>query len=147
VRDRVRPGAKLISGGLAPGTDIGIVDWVDQMARYSPLRSDDPRAWMMQLKELHDRLGALGRPALGLWLTEYGAPTSQARKGWGPPLTEEQQAQRPRVAFSLATRLPFVEQMTWFEYRDSCADAQVCDCHFGLVRDDFSRRPGVLCPG
>ena len=83
MRDRVRPGAKLISGGLAPGTDIGIVDWVDQMARYSPLRSDDPRAWMMQLKELHDRLGALGRPALGLWLTEYGAPTSQARKGWG----------------------------------------------------------------
>jgi hypothetical protein len=161
VRDRVRPGAKLISGGLAPGTDIGIVDWVDQMARlgglelvdglgvhpYSPLRSDDPRAWMMQLKELHDRLGALGRPALGLWLTEYGAPTSQARKGWGPPLTEEQQAQRPRVAFSLATRLPFVEQMTWFEYRDSCADAQVCDCHFGLVRDDFSRRPAYYALG
>ena len=83
----------------------------------------------------------LGRPGLALWLTEYGAPASATASGWGPALTEEEQAQRLRVAFALATRLPFVENLTWYEYRDSCPEAAVADCRFGLVRDDLSPRP------
>ena len=136
MRAQVGSGAKLISGGLAPGMEIDIVDWVDEMARlggprayrraggapYSSVAPDDPRAWMMRLERLHDRLAYLGRPGLPLWLTEYGAPVSAAPSGWGPALTEEEQAQRLRVAFALATRLRFVENLTWFEYRDSCAD-------------------------
>lgn len=157
VRAQVGSGAKLISGGLAPGMEIDIVDWVDEMARqgglelvdglgvhpYSPVSPDDPSAWMMRLERLHDRLAYLGRPGLPLWLTEYGAPVSAAPSGWGPPLTEEEQAQRLRVAFALATRLRFVENLTWFEYRDTCADPASADCHFGLVRDDFSPRPAL----
>jgi hypothetical protein len=78
---------------------------------------------------------------LPLWLTEYGAPTSAAASGWGGKLTEDEQAQRLRVAFALAVRLPFVQNVTWFEYRDACADPAVADCHFGLVRHDLSHRP------
>jgi hypothetical protein len=155
VRDRANPSAKLISGGLAPGGDIDILPWVDQMARlgglklvdglgihpYSPWQPDDPRAWMMQLESLHERLAFLGRPHLTLWLTEYGAPTSATASGWGPALTEKGQARRLRVAFALASRLPFIENLTWFEYRDSCVDPAVADCHFGLVRDDLTPRP------
>jgi hypothetical protein len=84
VRDRVRPGAKLISGGLAPGTDIGIVDWVDQMARlgglelvdglgvhpYSPLRSDDP--------EQADRVRSANLPA------RKGVGAASDRRAAGP---------------------------------------------------------------
>jgi polysaccharide biosynthesis protein PslG len=155
VRAQVGSGARLISGGLAPGMEIDIVEWVDEMARlgglqlidglgvhpYSPVAPDEPRAWMMRLERLHERLAYLGRPGLALWLTEYGAPTSAAPSGWGPALTEEEQARRLRVAFALATRLPFVENLTWYEYRDSCPDLAVADCRFGLVRDDLSPRP------
>lgn len=45
------------------------------------------------------------------------------------------------MAFALATRLGFVENLTWYEYRDSCSAAAVADCQFGLVRDDLSPRP------
>jgi hypothetical protein len=155
VRDRVDPSVKLISGGLAPAVDVDILPWVDEMARlgglelvdglgihpYSPWQADDPRAWMMQLESLHQRLVSLGKPDLPLWLTEYGAPTSGTPSGWGPALTEQGQARRLRLAFALATRLPFVENLTWFEYRDDCTDPAVAACHFGLVRDDLSPRP------
>lgn len=158
VRAQVGSDARLISGGLAPGVEFDIVDWVDEMARlgglelidglgvhpYSPLAPDEPRAWMMRLERLHKRLAFLGRPGLPLWLTEYGAPASATASGWGPALTEEGQAQRLRVAFALATRLPFVENLTWYEYRDSCPHATVADCRFGLVRDDLSPRPAYL---
>ena len=154
VRDRVNPNAKLISGGLAPGAEIGILAWVDEVARlgglelvdglgihpYSAWQPDDPRAWMMQLESLHDRLAFLGRPDLTLWLTEYGAPALATASAWGPALSEEAQARRLRVAFALATRLQFVENLTWFEYRDSCGAADA-DCRFGLVREDLSPRP------
>jgi len=155
VRDRANPGAKLISGGLAPGGDIDILPWVDEVARlgglelvdglgvhpYSPWQPDDPRALMMRLESLHERLAFLGRPDLALWLTEYGAPTAANASGWGPALTEKEQARRLRVAFALATRLPFIENLTWFEYRDGCVEPALADCHFGLVRDDLSLRP------
>jgi polysaccharide biosynthesis protein PslG len=157
VREQVGSGARLISGGLAPGMETDIVEWVDEMARlgglelvdglgvhpYSPVSPDDPRSWMMRLERLHNRLAYLGRPGLPLWLTEYGAPVSGTSNGWGSPLTEAEQAQRLSVAFALATRLPFVENLTWFEYRDTCADPTNADCHFGLVRDDFSPRPAL----
>jgi polysaccharide biosynthesis protein PslG len=157
ARAQVGSQAKLISGGLAPGMEMDIVEWVDEMARlgglelidglgihpYSPVSPDDPRAWMMRLEALHDRLAYVGRPGLSLWLTEYGAPVSAAGSGWGPPLTEEEQAKRLRVAFALATRLPFVENLTWFEYRDSCREPSSADCHFGLVRDELSPRPAL----
>ena len=45
------------------------------------------------------------------------------------------------MAFALASRMPFIENLTWFEYRDDCADPAIADCQFGLVRNDFSRRP------
>lgn len=157
VRNRIGSRAKLISGGLAPGMPIDIDEWVQEMGRlgglelidglgvhpYGPWSPDDPRAWMMRLESLHQQLARLGRADLELWLTEYGAPVSPAASGWGPPLSEEDQADRLRLAFALATRLPFVENLTWFEYRDSCTDPALADCHFGLVRDDLSPRPAL----
>ena len=156
VRGEVGSRAKLISGGLAPGTEIDIIPWVDQMARlgglglidglgvhpYSTSAPDRLGSWMMRLQDLHARLTFFGRPDLELWLTEYGAPISPVATGWGPAgLTEEEQAQWLRLAFATATQLPFVENLTWFEYRDSCADPANAECHFGLLRRDRSPRP------
>lgn len=155
ARDGVGSHAKLVAGGLAPSGSLGVVQWIDQVAirgglglvdglgvhPYSPSEPDDPAAWMMRLQGLHDHLAALGHPDLPLWLTEYGAPTMAVANGYGPALTEGQQADRLRRAFAVATRLPWVENLTWYEYRDGCSNRLDAECDFGLVREDFSPKP------
>jgi hypothetical protein len=155
ARDAVGSRAKLIAGGLAPAADIDIVPWIDQVAvrgglslidglgvhPYSSVSPDDPRSWMMQLQALHDRLADMGRPDLPLWLTEYGVPTVPVANGYGPAMTEAQQAERLQTAFALATRFDWIENLTWYEYRDSCGDKRDPECNFGLVRGDLSPKP------
>jgi hypothetical protein len=155
ARDSVGSTAKLISGGIAPGGDIDVMPWINEVAirgglnlidglgihPYSAVSPDDPRSWMMQLPALHERLAKLGRPDLPLWLTEYGAPTLPVANGFGPPLTEQQQADRLRTAFALASRFDWIENLTWYEYRDGCGDRTDAECNFGLVRTDLSRKP------
>jgi hypothetical protein len=155
ARDAVGSHAKLIAGGLAPSGDIGVIPWINQVGirgglelidglgihPYSSVSPDDPRSWMMQLQALHDRLADMGYPDLPLWLTEYGAPSVPVANGYGPALTEAQQAERLATAFALATRFDWIENLTWYEYRDSCGDRRDAECNFGLVRGDLSPKP------
>jgi hypothetical protein len=155
ARDSVGSHAKLISGGIAPGGAVDVWSWIDQMALYGGLglvdgfgihpysvaEPDDPRSWMMQLEEVHRRLARHGRPDLPLWLTEFGGPTIQVANGYAPPLTEPQQADRLRTAFSLASRFDWIENLTWYEYRNSCTDTRDPECNFGLVHNDLSAKP------
>ena len=153
--DSVGSKAKLISGGVAPGGDVDIRTWVDQVAMrgglnlidglgvhpYSPADPDDPRSWMMQLQAIHEQLANLGKPDLPLWLTEYGAPTTSVANGYAPALTEPQQADRLRTAFALASRFDWIENLTWYEYRDGCSDTLDPECNFGLVHNNLSHKP------
>jgi GH35 family endo-1,4-beta-xylanase len=155
ARERAGSSAKLISGGLAPGTDIDVFPWVQEMARlgglelidglgvhpYSASTPESLGSWFMRLEWIHALLGALGKPNLPLWVTEYGAPVSTSASGYGNPLDEEEQARRLRMAFALATRWPWIENLTWYEFRDSCGESADPECRFGLVREDFSPRP------
>jgi hypothetical protein len=155
ARDSVGSKAKLISGGIAPGGEIDMVSWINQIAMrgglnlidglgihpYSPADPDDPRSWMMQLQAIHEQLAELGRPDLPLWLSEYGAPTTPVANGYAPALTEQQQADRLRTAFALASRFDWIENLTWYEYRDSCTETLDPECNFGLVHNDLSRKP------
>jgi hypothetical protein len=61
--------------------------------------------------------------------------------GYAPALTEQQQADRLRLAFALATRFDWIENLTWYEYLDSCTDTLDPECNFGLVHDDLSHKP------
>jgi hypothetical protein len=83
----------------------------------------------------------MGYPNLPLWLTEYGAPTVPVVNGYGPALSEAQQAERLQTAFALVSRFDWVENLTWYEYRDSCSDRRDAECNFGLVRTDLSPKP------
>jgi hypothetical protein len=155
VHDSVGSKAKLISGGVAPGGGIDIWTWLNQVAirgglklidgygvhPYSAVAADDPRSLMMQLEALHRRLGQLGRPDLPLWLTEYGAPSTQVTNGYGPPLTEAQQADRLRTAYSLATRFDWIENLTWYEFRDDETGSSDAEENFGLIRTDLTPKP------
>ena len=156
VHDAVGSRAKLISGGVAPGGGIDIWTWLDEVAMrgglklidgygvhpYSGVAADDPRSMMMQLETLHRRLAQLGRPDLPLWLTEYGVPsTPVASNGYGPPLTEVQQADRLRTAYSLASRFDWIENVTWYEFRDDETGSPDPEENFGLVRSDLTPKP------
>jgi hypothetical protein len=155
VRDSVGSHAKLISGGVAPGGGIDPWSWLNQVAMrgglkyidgygmhpYSGVSPDDTRSWMMQMEALHRRLGQLGRPDLPLWLTEYGAPSTAVPNGYGPPLTEAQQADRLRTAFALATRFDWIENLTWYEFRDSDTGSSDAEENFGLIRTDLTPKP------
>src|SRR5215208_5233452 len=155
ARDSVGSRAKLISGGVAPGGDVDVYSWVNQVAMrgglslidgfgihpYSGVAADDPRSWMMQLENLHGRLAQLGRPDLPLWLTEYGAPSTPVASGYAPALTEQQQAERLRTAYALASRFDWIENLTWYEYRDSNTGSADPEANFGLVHSDLSPKP------
>jgi len=155
ARDSVGSRAQLISGGVAPGGNVDLESWIDQVAMrgglqyidgvgvhpYSASDPDDPRSWMMRLEGLHRRLGQLGRPDLPLWLTEYGAPTVPFASGYGPPLTEAQQADRLRTAFALASRWDWIANLTWFEYRDAGTGSDDPELNFGLVHTDLTPKP------
>jgi polysaccharide biosynthesis protein PslG len=155
ARDGVGSHAKLIAGGLLSSGSPAVGQWIDQVAfrggldlvdglgihPYSPREPDDPASWMMRLQDLHYHLAALGHPDLPLWLTEYGAPSMTVPSSYGPTLTEEQQADRLRRAFAVATRWPWVENLTWYEYRDGCSDRLHPECNFGVVREDLSPKP------
>ena len=82
-----------------------------------------------------------GQADLPLWLTEYGAPTTPVLNGYAPPLTEPLQADRLRTAFALASHFDWIENLTWYEYRDSCNDKVDPECNFGLVHNDLSHKP------
>ena len=103
-------------GGLELVDGLGIHPYSAVAARRSPRLDDAARRHCTTASPFS------AGPTCTLWLTEYGAPAFPAASGWGPALSEEAQAQRLRLAFALATRLHFVENLTWFEYRDSCAD-------------------------
>jgi hypothetical protein len=155
ARNEVGSRARLIAGGIAPGGQIDVHSWLNEVAMrggldyidglgfhpYSAAQPDDPRSWMMQLEALHFRLAQLGTPNLPLWLTEYGAPAMSVANGYAPPLTEAQQADRLRRAFALAARFDWIQNLTWYEYRDSCSNSADPECRFGLVRADLSPRP------
>ena len=155
VRDSLGSKAKLISGGVAPGGQIDIGTWLNEVAMrgglklidgygihpYSGVPADDPRSLMMQLESLHRRLAQLGRPDLPLWLTEYGAPSTPVANGYGPALTEAQQADRLRTAYALATRFDWIENMTWYEFLDEDDDSRDPEDNFGMVRNDLTPKP------
>ena len=113
ARDSVGSTAKLISGGIAPGGEIDVHDWINEVAMRGGLNLIDGfgvhpvqpgRARRPALlddaarRRCTERLAKLGRPDLPLWLTEYGAPTVPVANGYAPALSEQQQADRLRTA-------------------------------------------------
>jgi hypothetical protein len=155
ARKRVGSSAKLISGGLsATGEDP--FRWFDEMARlgafahvdgfglhpysktYPP---DHPKAFFLKVPEFRRRLVRLGRPDVGLWLTEYGTPNASAATQYGPPITADAQAENLGRAYTLAAMWPWVENLSWYELQEGCDDGRDADCRFGLFDRAFAPKP------
>jgi hypothetical protein len=158
ARDATGSSAKLVSGGLA---SVGVIDmfpFLDEMIRrgaldyvdgigvhpYGTPAPDNPRSLFLGLRAIHERLVRAGRGDLKLWLTEYGSPDATRSSGYGPASDEEGQAARLRKAFALAASWDWVENLTWYELMDDCANASDPECRLGLLRPDFTRKRSAL---
>jgi hypothetical protein len=155
-RAKLRAGssAAIVSGGLATcGQDavrffedmvrLHAFDYVDGFAihAYSPRAPADARSFFLKLPHFHDRLVQIGKPGIGVWITEYGAPTSTKANVYGPAFGDDEQAARLRSAYAIAARWPWVRNLTWYEFEDPCVDPANVECNFGLLRADYTQKP------
>jgi hypothetical protein len=152
ARSRAGSHAKLITGGLTPGVDVGMPEFAEQIAHrgafhyadalgvhpYSRKQPEESGSSFLELPRLHARVSrAAGRP-VDLWVTEYGYPNATRASSYGPPAGEKEQALRLQKAFALAVGWPWLKRLTWYGFRDDCSDSRLADCRFGLLRQDFS---------
>ncbi len=156
ARAAVGSDAKLISGGLAAGNgmsgfvermaDQGALDYIDGLGvhPYSRVAADERGSGLLRLPGLYGRLVERGKGHIRLWVTEYGTPDSTQGSEYGEPADERRQARRLQRAYALAARWPFVANLTWYEFRDACADPGTPICRLGLVRPELARKQSAL---
>jgi hypothetical protein len=82
-----------------------------------------------------------------IWFTEIGCPGVKERNkgnGWweGASPTEKQQAEWVREIYSELLSLEDVEKIFWAFFRDTKEHFKCGVDYFGLVRWDFSKKPG-----
>ena len=86
---RASSGTQIVSGGLlSTGDDakqffeqmikLHAFDYVDGFGihAYSPAAPDERGSFFLRLPTYRERLLQIGKPNVGVWITEYGAPTS-----------------------------------------------------------------------
>jgi polysaccharide biosynthesis protein PslG len=151
---RAGSNATIVSGGLLAPL-VGTNSFFEEMVRlhafdyadgfgihpYSPQAPLAAGSSFLKVPWFHDRLVDIGKPNVGIWITEYGASTSAVSTEYGPPMGGAEQADRLREAFALATRWPWVKNLTWYEFQDLCTDPLDVMCNFGLVHEDMSQKP------
>jgi hypothetical protein len=74
-----------------------------------------------------------------LWITEFGAPTS-LNSGW--KVTEAGQADAIKHDFGVLDALPYVSGASLYSLRDTSNDRYDFIANFGVLRLDFSPKPG-----
>jgi len=154
AKERAGSHAAIVSGGLLSSlVDTGgffedmiklhAFDYVDGFGihPYSTQAPDKPGSSFLKLPYFRDRLVQIGKPNVGIWVTEYGASTSAVSTEYGPPMGGPQQADRLESAFAIATRWPWVQNLTWYEFEDLCDNPFDVMCNFGVVRSDLSPKP------
>ena len=155
-----RSDATVLSGGLAPaeddGRDIAPVTFLsalyaDGFNRYFdafaihpysfPALPDAPGTghWntAQQLDTMHETMVAGGDEGKSVWITEFGAPT-----GTGPgAVSDDVQAQTMNQILAMARDTPWIATAFVFNLRDTGTDSDDIEQNFGLLRNDFSRKP------
>jgi polysaccharide biosynthesis protein PslG len=151
----VAPGARVVSGGLAPARDAtdgselsplaflgrvldgGGADSFDAVGVHPytfPHAPDDPGSWNTfgQLPALRRLTVDAGAPRPFV-LSEYGAPSDGV-----DGMDEARQARLIGEGIERAARWPWVESIFVYSHRDRPVSADELDAHFGLLRVDRS---------
>src|SRR4051794_5324199 len=156
AKERAGSSAAIVSGGLLwfgnatrqffdQMVQLHAFDYVDGFGIH-PYSEGDPDAagsGFLALPYFHDRLVQIGKPDVGIWVTEYGAPTSTVASEYSVPLSGTGQADRLRNAFAIAARWSWIKNLTWYEFQDLCVNPADFTCNFGLVHEDMSPKPAA----
>lgn len=159
---RSRPGARIVSGGLAPATDapdhseIAPLTFATAMYASGARNSFDalgvhPYAFpamptdastsrwntflgMSRLRSLMISRGDAGKQ---IWLTEMGAPTGTASGA----LTEANQLRYVTGTMAGWVARPWAGPILWYSVRDRSDDRSVREDNFGLLHHNFTPKP------
>ncbi|OHB66259.1 MAG: hypothetical protein A2V70_04905 [Planctomycetes bacterium RBG_13_63_9] len=88
---------------------------------------------LTRLRRLMERYGDAGKP---IWITEFGWPTHQDRRGVSPPQQAEMLARAYLLAFQAGVQVVF-----WYEFQAPEGKADYNEDHFGIVHRDLSPKP------
>ena len=80
-----------------------------------------------------------GRATVPIYITEVGWPTNRGRFGFPE---HDVAAMAERMAL-MASALPYVRGIWWYNLRDSCRDSYNDECRFGLTSPDLSFKPAA----
>jgi endo-1,4-beta-mannosidase len=89
-------------------------------------------------REVDNTMARNGDGGKQLWLTEMGFSTYGGDYG----VTEAQQADYVTKAYQMVQSTPYVKAMFWYQLRDGGTDPGDWGSHLGLLRYDFSTKPG-----
>lgn len=157
----IQPDATVISGGLAPAGDsqsnIAPVTFVKQlysvganrhidavgMHPYAyPALPGDPQSASYNAFQRMNLVRTLmvngGDAAKKIWVTEFGAPTTDA----APGVSEATQAETITEGIRLARQFGFVAKFFVYTLLDRGRDTSDVEQHFGLLRIDHTPKPG-----
>lgn len=155
------PIAKVITGGLAPATDgvsqISPVTFLEGIYAaggknyfthfavhpYSyPAypRQEGTESWntYQRIPLMRDVMVANGDETKQIWLTEFGVPTGTATGA----VSESVQALMVPAGLNGHKGWRYVKRLYWYSIRDSGTDLADRESNFGLLRNDFSEKPG-----
>jgi polysaccharide biosynthesis protein PslG len=151
------PGCRVLLGGLAepagPALDRiyreagkDAFDVVSIHPFIDPLRPDAIGALKEVLEKVRKTMEAHGDGAKDLWLTEIGCPGMKnpaAAAAWwlGRNTTEEEQARWVKAVLGEPLRWPGVKKVFWAFFRDTPRHFHNGVDSFGLLREDFSKKP------
>ncbi|MCZ7536887.1 MAG: hypothetical protein M5T61_13960 [Acidimicrobiia bacterium] len=154
-------GAVVLSGGLAPGSDLadgrqvrdaeflgrlyaaGVGDAFDAVAvhpySYPALPGEATDGYgIAGVRAVHALMKRYGDGAKEIWATEMGAPT-----GGAGSVSPEDQARTATEAYAAWARFRWAGPMLWFSYRDEGPDPNSAAHTFGLVDFDGTPKPAL----
>jgi hypothetical protein len=158
------PRATVVTGGTAPaesdGVDVGPVDFLaglyaagargnfDAVGHHpytAPLGPGDAAPWSAWHQmdgtspSLRSTMERHGDGAKRIWATEFGAPTGGADES---AVSEQRQAAMVTRAYALFRRYSWSGPLFWYAARDSGASMADREASYGLLRNDFTPKPG-----
>ncbi len=155
------PQAFVVSAGLSPvpatdleeGRYVSAVEFARAMYQHQPkldafgfhpygwpLPPTSPEGWQgwRMIESNGDNLRAImtehGDGAKRIWLSEYGAPTSV--------VSEADQADFLQSAYELAGASEWAGPLFYYSFRDIGTDVSEPEHFYGLLRNDWSQKPG-----
>jgi len=156
---KVDPDCKILNGGIANGIvsinwlyDNGASEYFDILNVHifeTPLDSIAIKRAKAYLKLAYKIMKRKGGAAKTIWVTEIGCPGVakglQVPNWWmGGNPDEKLQADWVKQVFTELIRTDAVEKVFWAFFRETDKHWDNGVDHFGLVRNDYSRKPAFL---